>query len=231
MRKGFPVLLFGLSLVFSGCGEDESRPAPKPARDTTSLHIEHEIRGSEDREDLTVTLQFRRGEAGRNIRMPGKGGVTLDGIPLSGDSSALGGVFYEATLPAATAPGRHVITYPDGKGRTLSDSFTFGPFMLLPALPPIRRGADWSIVLSGLADGSPVLVALTDTAFLTNDLVETIRVRNGAILLRGARLARLAPGPLLLQISSVDHRSPGNGAKGQIRVEYGVRQELVLKER
>ncbi|MDB5253626.1 MAG: hypothetical protein JWP27_2795 [Flaviaesturariibacter sp.] len=225
-----PLTIFSAVAILQllACGAEESRPR-RPAADVRTIYVEHAIRGSEDREDVTVTLQFRKGVSGTNMGL-GTGGVELDGNPLAGDSSALGGVFYDATIPAVSAPGMHVITYMGPRG-PVADTFVFRPFSVPPTLAGLRRGTDWSVAVSGLPNGTGVLVALTDTAFLTNDIVETVPVSGGMIRLRAARLQKLATGPVLLELSSVDSHPPANGAKGQIRVEYSVRRELLLKDR
>jgi hypothetical protein len=154
------------------------------------------------------------------------GSVQLDGQPLQGDSSEIGGGFYELRLPLNSFDGVHVIQFDDGKGNVLTDSFRFKRFQL-PELPSIEIGKELKIALPGLQTGDRLMVALTDTAFQTDDIVQVDTVRNAGIIVPSSKLSRLNPGPLLLELSFIQSQQLAKGAKGNIEVEYSVKRELL----
>ncbi|MCW3074741.1 MAG: hypothetical protein JWP69_1810 [Flaviaesturariibacter sp.] len=211
------ILLF---FALSGCRNKELKQVSEK-----TIYVEHKIRGEEGAEFVTVLLQFRKGRSGKNELVKAPGSVQLDGQPLQDDSSAIGGSFYEMRLPLESFDGIHAIRFDDGKGNVLTDSFRFKRFKL-SELPSIETGKDWEVALPGLQTGDRLMVALTDTAFQTDDIVQSDTVRNGGILLPSSKIGRLKPGPLLLELSFVETRPPAKGAKGSIEVEYSVKREL-----
>jgi hypothetical protein len=86
--------------------------------------------------------------------------------------------------------------------------------------------------LTGLQGQVPVLVALTDTSFETDDLVTVDTARGGRLHIGPEKLAGIRTGPLVLQLTSrfLEPARPFGKAKFQFRVEYGIRREMILAD-
>jgi hypothetical protein len=210
-----------LICALSACRDRDS----KPVSDQT-IYVEHKIRGEEGADFVTVLLQFRKGASGKNEIVQAPGSVQLDGQLLNGDSSEVGGGFYELRLPLNGFGGIHLIRFDNGRGQVFTDSFGFKT-IVVPELAPIEAGSDWKVALPNLQDGDRLTVALTDTAFYTNDIVQMDTVRKGGIVLPFSKLKVLKGGPLLLELSFIQSKPPAKGLEGIIEVEYSVKREVI----
>ena len=175
----------------------------------------------------TCMLQFFDGPKKRQgIRLPPPAEVLVDGVPLTGDSAGMSGVFYEYRAPLATFQGQHVIQFRDEAGRRFVDSFSYAVF----DMSGVRQQGQnaYLINLEGLPEQSKVRVALTDTAFDHEGYNEFLPVTSGELILDSSVLGRLNSGPVQLHVSAEEDRPLKSGLRGGISVSYSTNSSFEL---
>jgi hypothetical protein len=229
MTRSSSIFLFLLTAVMvAGCRE-RGRQA---AASDPGLFVELTVTASNESPLADATLFWREeDQQGAGRALGEKESVLLDGKPLEVDSALVGGVFYRQQLPVETAEGSHRLELKRGADR-VSQLFTLRPFVLEAPSAPLRRGEPL-LLRTGEEAGSRARfqVALTDTAFLTDDLFDVFTAEEGMIRIPADRLKALSTGPLFLQVQReevtpflVSPRFSGN-----ITTRYGLQQQLELR--
>jgi hypothetical protein len=71
---------------------------------------------------------------------------------------------------------------------------------------------------------------MIDTSFASNDVNETVRVKDGQLLVTAGMLANLSSGPIFMDLFKQDDMIVSEtGLRGKIIVSYGLRREFQLK--
>lgn len=198
----------------------------------SDLYFDYKIWGEEDKEEVTVMLQFRlRGPEGTTIALEAPRTIQLDGDVLNMDSTRITGAYYEIQKLAASFAGIHTITFTDITKKQYLDTFRFLPFTLTTATGDSLVRDDIQLGITGLQDLAVVHVVLTDTSFTTNDISQIDTVRNGALLITRQSLKSVASGPVTLQLfKREEHPVTGGRKGGHISVTYGLQREFELKD-
>lgn len=218
-----------LALLLAGCNGMEQKP-PEKSR-VSDVFISYTITGDQEKESVTCMMQFRLGGPdGKGMLLENGAGISLDGEVLSPDSARLSGVFYETERPLSGFEGKHAIVYTDAAKNKFTENFSFQPFQL-SSLPETadRRGFD--VQLGNFPKRrTRVQLMLTDTAFRTNDVIESVMVTDGKLPVTPAMLSKLRTGPVFVEIYREEDRPLQQipGAGGRIRISYGVRGSFLL---
>ncbi len=226
MMRVLTSLLLSAAVLMVACTNAEKEQQKVGA----GVFFDYRIWGEEDREEVTCMVQFRMGgPEGTSFLLPDPAGVTLDGTALKPDSAKLSGAFYELIRPLSEFQGRHTIVFTDAGGRQHPQDFDFSAFEVAE-LPAKVSAGSFVIQLSGFPDGeAPVRLALTDTAFATNDVNEIVEAQNGRIEVTQAMLDKLKPGPIAVEIFRETEKLVNQETlKGKIWVSYGLRKEFEL---
>lgn len=223
------LVVYAATSAVCGCNDEDTRVAP-PSND---VYTDYQVVAEEGRESVTIRAQFRAGGPnGRALTLAPPASVALDGEPLQGDSVGKVGTFYEVQRRVDEFGGDHRIDFRDEKGNLASTGFDFLPFTLAPLPPSLERG-DLEFQISGLKEGAPVHIILTDTSFASNDINSIDTIRGGKLLIAQKRLLNLRTGPALLQlITEREEPIRRNGKRvGKLTRSYSLEREFLLTDK
>lgn len=222
-------LIIGFSFLFFSCKEKEANNTSDVNPD--SIWFDYKISGQEGDELVTVMLQFRHGGAyGGTLLLDAPSKVELDGELLKVDSSRMTGAFYELLKPIESFSGNHTILYTDIDGKEHREEFRFQPVSLTTELPVTIRRSDILLEFEGLDPIDVVRVLLTDTSFTGEGINRVDTVRDGKLLISKDDLAKLASGPVNLELIRENDRKVRAATKkgGRISITFGLRREFLL---
>jgi hypothetical protein len=229
-----PSILFFILLsafVVSSCTSNEIGSAGDVNPD--AVYFDYKIWGEEDKEDVTVTLQYRFGGSnGTTLVLEAPARVELDGEQIPADSSKMTGAFYEVQKPLTEFTGRHLILFTDINKKEYVEEFSFKPFKLSRELPAELERGELVFDFEGLEPVDYVRVFARDTSFESNDINRIDTVKNGRIILTPADLYNLVNGPINIEFYREDEKPVKNGTRegGRIAVTYGLKREFELKD-
>lgn len=230
----FPVLCVLASVVLLvSCNSG----APQRERDelkTDGIFLDYQAIGDESLGQVTVRLQFRfGGPEGDAIMLDAPADVRFDGQPMDTGSSKMNGGYYEAVFPIGDEAELHRINYKDAFGRSYTDSFYFPFFFLNEEIPgKVSRSKELEIRLSGLSDGIPMHVMLTDTSFYGRGVDRIDSIANGKLVFFPQVLGTLSNGPIHIELYREDERileSHGR-LRGRLYLSYNISREFELGE-
>ncbi|HEV7782556.1 MAG TPA: hypothetical protein VGO58_14880, partial [Chitinophagaceae bacterium] len=162
-RAAFIIFYF---LAILNCSCNNSQDVTIKYVDNDPLYFDYKIWGQEDRDYITVMLQYRAGSAygeTRLLKEPSK--TELDSIRLWPDSSKMSGFFYELEQPLDSFAGTHVIAFTDSSGKPYRETFEFNPFTLETAIPAVVSRTGLVLQLAGLRQQELIRIIALDTAF------------------------------------------------------------------
>src|SRR6187397_2623725 len=94
-----------------------------------AVFFDYEVWAEEDKEDVTVNLQYRMGgKNGTTLVLDEPSKVILDGEQLKVDSAKVTGAYYEVQRPLASFTGKHTINFTDVNNKEYNEEFAFTPF-------------------------------------------------------------------------------------------------------
>ena len=127
---------------------DHAEKGPVSVRDREGLYTDVQVWGEENRDAVTVRIQFLDGgQEGIGISSPGAGKVLLDGEVLPADSTRFSGVFYELSKPVSAFEGEHVLVFLDQQSNEYRLNFRFKPLELEEELPEKLKKEPFTIRL------------------------------------------------------------------------------------
>ncbi|GAA4344148.1 hypothetical protein [Flaviaesturariibacter amylovorans] len=198
-------------------------------RPEKGFYLEGTVRSEEGSPLVTVLLQGRE-DGPEGDFYEGILDLKLDGQPLAADSSRLGGIFYEAQVPVEDFAGSHRLEGTAPGGATFKKEFTYAP-LRFAAEPPARLSrTGFRLQLQGVPEGGAVVLVLTDTAFVSNDLAERVTVSKGLLTLSPDQLRDVRNGPAQLQLTCLQELDLGEAVPGKVRIEHTLRRELELRD-
>ena len=199
--------------------------------DPDEVWLDYQVWGEEDKENVTVMLQFRTDYSDKDTRLLDEpAGIMLDGEELKADSSKMTGFYYEMERPLQSFSGNHVITFQDFEGKTHEEKFIFQPFWLKEEIPQQVSRTGLTIQLEGLEKESYIRVVALDTAFRSNGINDVDTVKNGQLILSEKRLKNLKNGPVHIEIFQEQEWPLKNSWKGggRLSVSYGLKRDFEL---
>lgn len=225
MRIG---LVMAVVLLWLGC-KNREEPASVNQNKQPPFWADYKVWATEGDSMATCLLQFYTGPKKRQaIRLPAQAAVLVDGVPLTGDSAGMSGVFYEYRAPLASFAGPHIIEYRDDAGRRFVDRFQYVVFSISALRDQGQNG--YLINLEGLPEKSLVRVALTDTAFDHEGYNEFLPVKNGKLTLDSSILGGLKNGPVQLHVAAEKDALLKSGLRGSISVAYTANRSFELAQ-
>lgn len=233
MKLSFQTLLPLVSMIvfISSCSSNEIGNSKDVKPD--AIFFDYEISADEDREFVTINLQYRMGgRNGTTLVLEDPSQVALDGEELGVDSSKLGGAYYEVQKPLVDFIGKHEIEFRDLNNKTYKEEFDFTPFSLDPEVPKTMTRGDLVFKFKGLNPRDQIGVIIIDTSFSSPDINSVDSVRNGELVIKAERLAKVTNGPINLQFYREYVKPLKNSTQegGKFLIKYGFRREFELKE-
>lgn len=223
-------LIFILTILvgLAACTGDDKKFEPIGS---DFIYSDYQIRAQENREAVTIRIQFRRGKNGSTLALKPPAKVELDGEALQPDSIGKIGFFYEVQKRLDEFTGSHTITFWSEKEEQQQQVFNFTPFTIT-ALPSELKREDIILEINNLQDETPVHIILTDTSFNSNDINQIDTVRKGQIVLPKEKLNALKNGPVHLQLIHNNEQYVKDGARrtGQLTLSYSLQREFYLKD-
>lgn len=227
-KKFFTVAIWFMALFVIGC-TDADRDGTEA--DPDKIYLDYRITGDEERDFVTVTLQFRdQGPVGDAVRLPAGGTVSLDDAPLSADSSKMNGVFYETSVPVGEFEGRHTILYRRPDGKKFSEEFDFRVMKLKTDIPAEIPRQDLQLQFSGMDSSDFIHLIMTDTSFYGNGIDRIDTVRDGTLTITARDLGSLHDGPVFFEVyreESWPLKETPSGL-GRLAITYGLKRAFVL---
>jgi len=217
--------------VFALCSAcNDADQQGEPISGSNVVYLNYRITGEEGKDSVTCFFEFREGSAaGKTILWTGEG-PKLDGKTVKADSARFTGVFYEVRKPVAGFNGTHVVSFTDADGTERKQTFKFFSFGLKKEIPPERPKEPFTIHIDLPGKESTVNLMMIDTSFASNDVNETVRVKDGQLLVTAGMLANLSSGPIFMDLFKQDDMIVSEtGLRGKIIVSYGLRREFQLK--
>jgi len=198
-----------------------------------AIFFDYHIWAEEDREDVTVNLQYRMGgKNGTTLVLDEPSKVMFDDEELKVDSAKVTGAYYEVQKPMVSFAGKHTIIFTDLNKKEYKEEFEFIPFTLDPEVPATLNRGEIVFNFKGLDSVDYLNVVLTDTSFTSSDINDMDTIRNGRLIISADRLAAVNNGPINLQFYKEVERQVKNGTKegGRLMITYGLRKEFELKD-
>ncbi len=217
-----------ISSLFFACKNPQLNEDPV---DPDAIYFDYKITAEEGNDNLTVMLQFRDGEEGDAVSIPGPGSVLLDGELLEEDSTKMTGVFYEIHKPIAGFAGKHSIVFTNADKKQYKEEFEFKPMNLLKPIPDSLRRNDLILELDGIDEKELLTILLTDTSSYHDGINKTDSVVNGRLVITRADLDNLSNGPVQLEIIREIERPVHARTKegGRLLIRYSLRREFFLQ--
>ncbi len=169
-----------------------------------AIYQEYHVSATEGESEATFGAQFRfGGDNGTTLVLNDKSKVSFDGKVLAVDSSDGMGAYYQTKLPMAAATGNHKWIFTDGNEKNYTNSFNLQPFKLVTNfIKPIPQ-ANLELNFSGLQDNDEINISIGDTSYLSRyqDIDTTVKISGGKVIIAASQIKKLAPGPLIIDIS------------------------------
>ncbi|MES1214532.1 MAG: hypothetical protein ABUT20_03360 [Bacteroidota bacterium] len=201
--------------------------------DNDPLYFDYKIWGEEDRDYVTVMLQYRlENEEGFTKALRNSAKVECDGALLKADSSKMSGFFYETQKPLDSFAGKHLISYTDSAGKVYNEPFEFAPFTLKKELPETVHRNDLVLQFEGLKDEDYIRVIALDTAFKSRGINEVDTVKNGILIITKNRLKNLVNGRVHLELYKEEEWPVKNAttAGGYLSITYSLKRDFLLAD-
>ncbi len=225
------VLLASVVIGVLGCTGQDQRPGR--AIDPDLVFFDYRIWGDEERNLITVTLQFREGNReGDAISLVHPANVVLDDEPLKPDSSKMNGVYYEINKTVREFEGDHVIVYTNAQGKEFRESFYFSIMELKTNIQsPVRR-KDLVFELAGLDSSDLVHVIMTDTSFYSRGIDRVDTVSSGLVMISQADLDNIRNGPVFLEFYREENwpLKETTAAGGRLSISYSLKRAFHLAD-
>ena len=227
-RRLQPFLWAPVFALCSACNDADQQE--KHISSSNVVFLNYRVTAEEGKDSVTCFFEFREGTAaGKTILWPGEG-PKLDGKSVKADSAMFTGIFYEVRRPVAGFNGTHVVSFTDANGVERKQTFEFFSFRLKREIPPEQPKGPFTIHIDLPGKESTVHLMMIDTSFASNDVNETVHVKEGKLLVTAAMLANLSPGPIFMELFKQDDVAvTETGLRGKIIVTYGLRREFGLK--
>ena len=223
--------LLSLSLVFISCMD--TAPSLGDGPDTDEIYFDYKVWGGEETGYVTTKLQFRhRNRMGTPFRLEPPFGVELDGQVLEPDSSAMNGVYYEASYPIEEFIGQHSIVFTGSDSSLFKEEFRFNPISFSKEIGEIVPRDNLEIFLAGAEDSDRVRIIMMDTAAFSEGVDRTYYVKNGSVTVDSFEISTLKPGPVYLEVHTERERRVKNGtlAGGRISLSYSLKRMFQLAD-
>ena len=225
------VLLASVVIGMLGCTGQDQRPGR--TTDPDLVFFDYRIWGDEERNLVTVTLQFREGNReGDAISLVHPANVVLDDEPLKPDSSKMNGVYYEINKTVREFEGDHVIVYTNAQGKEFREPFYFSIMELKTNIPsPVRR-KDLVFELTGLDSNDFVHVVMTDTSFYSRGIDRVDTVRAGRVMISQSDLDNIRNGPVFLEFYREENwpLKETTAAGGRMSISYSLKRAFDLAD-
>ncbi len=223
------VLLASVMIAVLGCTSHDQRPGKKVNPDL--VFLDYRIWGDEERNIVTVTLQFRQGNRdGDAISLVHPANVVLDDEPLKPDSSKMNGVYYEINKAVREFEGDHEIVYTNSQGEQFRESFYFSIMQLKTHIQsPVRR-KDLVFNLAGLDSSDFIHVIMTDTSFYGRGIDRVDTVKAGQLVISQADLENIRNGPVFLEFYREENwpLKETTAAGGRMSISYSLKRAFDL---
>jgi hypothetical protein len=198
-----------------------------------AVFFDYEVWAEEDKEDVTVNLQYRMGgKNGTTLVLDEPSKVILDGEQLKVDSAKVTGAYYEVQRPIASFAGKHTISFTDLNKKEYIEEFEFRPFTLEAEVPSTLNRGDLVFNFKGLEPVDYLSVILTDTSFTSADINDIDTVRNGRLVIKAHKLSALINGPIHLQFFREQVLPIKRPTKegGKFIITYGLKRDFELRD-
>ena len=224
------LILFSFVLI-AGCKNNEG--VTVKYIDNDPLFFDYKVWAEEDRDYVTVMLQYRfDGPSGltRELKDPSK--IEFDSTRLEVDSSRMSGYFYETEKSLDSFAGKHVIVYTDSYGKLYKEEFEFRPFYLKNRLPDKMRRGDVTFQLEGVMPEELIRIIALDTVFKSRGINEVDTIKNGLVTISPDRLQNLVNGKIHLELYKEEEWQVKNAttAGGILSINYGLKREFELTD-
>ncbi len=231
MRR-FLLFFISVSTVFLfSCNDAEIGSANDV--EAEAIYFDYRISGEEGNPEVTALLQYRfGGENGTTLTIDKPGSVSIDGEIIKVDSTRITGAYYELQKPVVAFAGNHVIEFTNQKGKKYKESFSFKPFSFAATIPDSIKYETLNLPLTGVENGDKIQVVITDTVFGSNGIEHTMTVKDGSININKEDLAKLASGPVNMELVRENSRPIVNGTPegGKLIISYSLRKEFWLSK-
>ena len=212
-------------LLLSACSSNEIGESKDVAQE--KIYQSHSFSYTEGDADVKLVSQFRfGGKNGTTLVLNAPSAVQLDGTKLTVDSSDALGAFYQATKPANSFFGKHLVVFTNTEGKNIENNFTFDPFKLVNVPASVSKKQSFTINFeSGTFDGDDyVEIAATNT---DSSFSITHNLNNGGntITIPAKELQRQTGNELTLQATLYQNLSlqQNTAEGGRIGVEYNLK--------
>jgi len=224
-------------LVFLAFGFLTSCNEKKPANGmppTGKTFLYYSLSGEEGMEEMTCKFEFREGSAeGHSITLLPPASLTVDGQPVTGDSTRFSGAYYEKDLPISEVGQPHEVVFTAADGKSYREQLRFQPYGLKEELPASVRRAPFTLeILNPPAEGSKLQLILVDTSFESTDVNEEVFIKNGSVAITDTMLTKLVNGPVVLELHLEETRKLQDAprAGGRFTIFYAIKREFELQD-
>lgn len=232
MKEYSRLNLFFIVIILAqvvGCTSEDGRPGK--GEDPGIFYFDYRVWGDEERNIVTVTLQYRKGDAeGDPVSLVPPARVELDGNELLPDSSVMNGVYYEISTTVPDFEGDHRIVYTDKDGKTYTEEFNFTPMMFRTELPATLSRKDLVLELGGIDTSEFIHVIMTDTSFYGRGIDRVDTVRDGRVVIGSDELGNLKDGPVFLEFYREENwpLKETTGSGGRLNISYNLKRSFEL---
>ena len=229
-RSLFFTSISALTLILFSCTSNEIGNSKDVNPD--AVFFDYRIWANEDRDDVTVNLQYRMGgKNGTTLVLDEPSKAMFDGELLKVDSAKVTGAYYEVQRSVTSFPGKHTISFTDLNKKEYKEEFEFVPFTV-DSIPPVIHRGDLVLTFKGLDSVDYLNVVLTDTSFTSADINDMDTIKNGRLIISANRLSAVNNGPINLQFYKEVEKPVMNGTKegGRLLISYGLKREFELKD-
>jgi hypothetical protein len=225
------ILIFFSFFLFVSCNNNDV--VTVKYADNDPLYFDYKIWGQEDRDYVTVMLQYHYDDhAGDTKALQEPSTAAFDGTILQVENSKMSGFFYELEKPLASFTGKHVITYTDSAGKIYKEPFEFIPFSLKTELAETVHRKDLVIKLEGVQEEDFIRVIALDTVFKSRGINEVVTVKNSQLIISRDRLRNLVNGTIHLELFKEEEWPVKNATTrgGSLSITYGLKREFELAD-
>ena len=231
-KKCFLVFAYSMVGLLASCNNNNVRFDDKEIN-PEAIYFDYKIWGDEERNHLTVRLQYRLGDSeGPTWLIPDPGKVELDGELMEPDSSKRNGVWYELSKPLDEFEGKHVIVFTNYNDKEYKEEFDFKAISLKREIPAVINRDDLVFELDGLNPEDQIRVLLTDTAFYSRGIDRVDTLRNGRIHVSLQDLENLKNGPVAIEFykEMEKHLKETTSEGGRLSISYGLKRVFELRD-
>jgi hypothetical protein len=201
--------------------------------DTDALYFDYQVWGDDDKQVMTLMLQFRQGDAeGKPVALQLPAKVELDNRQLNADSTKMSGVYYDYATTVDSFSGKHSIVLTANSGEKYTEKFEFHPFNIVSAWPDTIHRNGFSLEFSGLDKEDFIRIIALDTVFKSNGINDVDTVKDGKMMISAQQLKNLASGPVRIEFYKEAERPLKNSttAGGYLLVTYAVKRNFILAD-